>query len=817
MREPPSPDLAELLQSLRLVGAEDWRRLGGEVRCLAGDLPRFESIWLDALVRNSRLTRWQAQEIAAGRGTALAVGPYVLEEPVAGCLFAPAFRAVHREQRQPARLIVLRSPAGGAAEEIAERLDRLVEQSRGLVAAGAGPDVVAPVVEHGRDGERLWITGPWFDGRTAAEWMVRTGRLPPDVVLHVAQAMSAVLAELESHDVVHGDLTLSSLLVGPDAELILPHPGLRGILRPAEGYAHAELPPEAYDSLSPQRVADGTPPDGSSDRYACGLLWQHMLGGRGPLVGGNSLAKLRAAHEARIPPLAELAIDVPDPLAEVIHQCTRPEPADRPDSFAAMAARLGPPTNEGRERFLAVLAAAGRIPTRRIARRGMAKGCVASGAAGVKAPANKRRWALAASAALVLLAVGVSAMGVFPHGGLREFIQLVNDDREPTQAGNVAAATTDGATSGLSDVRGSRPVVTDAAGKEVASDVVAMDPRDGARGLRFSDDGTASRLERITLPSGSPVELATVTLGAGQRLSPAGDARATVHVPQTGLRLRVRRGDGAVAPPARIERVDFVWPHRPRADAAMLIVEGESLVLDGCTFHVEDIEPGMMSSSALPVAVRWIDQPVAGDTDRLALPSGWLRMSRCRLTGVAAAVDCRVRGAVRLECDNLLHLGPGPLLVTPDAPAADEPMVIDLRRVTLRAAQALWLCRQADAHPQPGSVWIRAEQSIFVPTDADGGLLVFESVAPPKPLTHALRWTGEGSLIAHNVPIAAWLRPGGTIESLDDSRVPIAGLVRSRVEFAAAVAADPAANRPIEYQAPIRSDEPPGAVLGELP
>jgi hypothetical protein len=226
----------------------------------------------------------------------------------------------------------------------------------------------------------------------------------------------------------------------------------------------------------------------------------------------------------------------------------------------------------------------------------------------------------------------------------------------------------------------------------------------------------------------------------------------------------------------------------------------------------------------VPVAVRWEDRPTAVADDRLALPSGWLRLSRCRLAGVSAAVDCRPRGAIRIECDNVLHIGPGPLLSTPDAPAADEPMVVDLRRVTVRGAQALWRCRQADRHAQPGSVWIRADQSIFMPASG-GGLLVFESTDRPTALLGELRWTGEGSLVGQEVPIAAWRADDGRLEPMDDSRVSIAGLVRSRVEFAAAIDPCPAANRAVDYQAPIRasapgeqtSTDPPGAAIDELP
>ena len=57
----------------------------------------------------------------------------------------------------------------------------------------------------------------------------------------------------------------------------------------------ADLLPEAYDYLAPERVTLGEPPNVSSDIYACGCVWWQMLCGRPPLGGGDSLTKLHAA------------------------------------------------------------------------------------------------------------------------------------------------------------------------------------------------------------------------------------------------------------------------------------------------------------------------------------------------------------------------------------------------------------------------------------------------------------------------------------------------------------------------------------------
>jgi serine/threonine protein kinase len=126
-------------------------------------------------------------------------------------------------------------------------------------------------------------------------------------------------------------------------------PGLRGIVRPQEGIGFAELRPEAYDYLAPERVASGSPPDVVGDLYACGALCWHLLAGRPPIAGGNARAKLHAIQAARVIDVRSIAQGVSGVLAEAIAQCLASDRSKRPTSFAQLAEMLGPPTDAGRE------------------------------------------------------------------------------------------------------------------------------------------------------------------------------------------------------------------------------------------------------------------------------------------------------------------------------------------------------------------------------------------------------------------------------------------------------------------------------------
>ncbi len=212
----------------------------------------------------------------------------------------------------------------------------------------------------GREGDRVFAAAPWINGRTAAEWIVHHGRFPAEVVLEIARAMLVELAALEKARVCHGDVSTSSLILSDAGNVAMAMPGLRAVLRPEEGYAHADLLPEAFDSLAPERIASGTSPNTTSDVYACGCVWWHLLCGRPPLAGGNSLTKLRAAQAGGICDVRRHAPDAPPALAAAIAACVEVEPSRRPESMARLAAMLGSPTRNGKGALADCLSRTGR-------------------------------------------------------------------------------------------------------------------------------------------------------------------------------------------------------------------------------------------------------------------------------------------------------------------------------------------------------------------------------------------------------------------------------------------------------------------------
>ena len=756
MREQPPESLVELLERLSLATAAEVRGMSRRVGRLARDLPLFESVWVDALAQARILTQYQAAEINAGRGESLRLGPYVLKRPLPSPGYVTCYRAGHVESRRVVRLAVIESP-GGRTAQILEKLEALVAASKTLHS-----ECLAPLEEAGLQGQRAWAVCRDCEGRTAAEWMVHNGRFGPQVVLEVARQMLAGLVALEQAQLCHGDVGALGLVLVDGGRIVLPPAGIRGVVRPEEGNAHADLLPEDYDYLAPERITAGTPPTTASDVYACGCLWWHMLSGRPPVSGGSSLAKLRAAQTTEIIDVRRFAPDVPAVLSAAVSACVQREPSRRPESMGRLAAMLGSSTRAGRFELAQCLARGGQRPPR-----------WAVSVRSIRDSQQTPLWLAAAAGCLVgAVAIGWSLW----HGGLPIPAARIPADNMATK---------------------NRQTVVPQATEEQEESAVYQAPDARRRGAAEANRPNASADDDgdLVLGTDGPLVIESLDVRTGQCVRGPPGSRPLVMVPPAGLVVSAEN--------VRFENIDFVWNHgAPEPAAAVLHLHASKTEFRGCSF-VSKGDP-----TVRPVAIRWT-HPVEPGRWELSLPSGQVQLSDCVSSGVAAGVDCRTVGAVVVKLANTLHLGGGPLVRLDHCPKPDEPILIEMSHVTLRGAVALLECRYRRIGDQPARISIRSDGCAFVP-DEQTAILVFAGADSPERLLENVHWTGQGSLVSQRAVIAGWHRPDGGLSKLDDASASIAGIVRSEVEFAGLSGEGPAASRITRWQVPLRSDRPPG-------
>ncbi len=793
MRDEPSPDLVKKLAATGLATREQLFDARRHARRLARDLPLFESVWVDALVQARTLTPYQATEINAGHTTQLRVGPYVIRQVLSQLSYGTCYAAREIDTSCDVWLVVLHGLQNDH-DSVAESLLSLCKRTRQLesdhIAAFEGAGVVSATGT-----EKVWVAYQATPGVSAADWMVPEGRFPPDAVLEIARQMVVALATLEQQEIVHGDLCARGLLLEHEGHVRLLLPGLRAIVRPQEGYAHTDCHPDAYDYLAPERIDRGTPPTVESDLHACGLLWWHLLTGRAPLAGGNALAKVKAAQAAKITDVRRLAPETPAVLLEAIQQCTERDPADRPASFAILAEQLGSATQEGRLALAACLTSQAPLRSRLVT-------------AAVTARRSRHTPVWSAALAGCLLVVAAITWPRWHEKVLKPLAYIgalkAVGSHDPQ---NISVAAKPPA-----DRKATGPTVLPATSHDAS-----RTDRPKTAGGRSHVAPRVAKPNELILPTHEVVHLDTKQLKSGQTVRGADGQRVRVVAPSTGLVVEVED--------VRFENIDFIasifasglsphglFPHGPSAHEArasgdaqrwqtIISLQADSATFKGCSFQPEP------AAAAGCVAIAWhgeqVDRP-----DRLP-EGGRLRLVDCVFRAVTVGVDTIRSGPLEVEVDNVLHLGPGPLVRWHRAASLEESFTLQLLHCTLRDASSLIQWNYSSIPEQKGNVFVEAADCAFS-LRSEGALVVLRGPIRPDELLTSLIWTGQGSLLSMAAHFANWYDGNGSSQPVDDAATTVDGLVMSRVEFAGAASDGPSASRLIDWSAPLRGDRPPG-------
>jgi len=767
MQGEPSAKLLSLLARLKLATREQVQGVAAHARRLAGDLPDFEPVWVDALAQAGILTPLQAAWINQARGEDLLCGPYLIERKLSGSYFAECFAAVHVETRRAARLYLVQRPQG-TPELLVRAADEWAAASRTL------PERQLGVNEWGLQGDTLWATCAAIESVSAADWMVENGRLPPDAVLEIARQLVALLAELDHHRLMHGDVAASSLQLSSSGQIVLPMPGLRGLVRPAEGYSFCDLPPEGFNSLSPERIDEGTPPSIASDLYACGSLWWHLLTGRSPFASGSGLLKLKAIHASKVTDVRVYCPDLPESLAVAIDLTLRRDLRQRPKSFHELSDLLGPPTRTG----AALLARCVQHPT---------QVWYAPRRTTIDRPAGNARTTLrAVAAASVLIAIAAVGVAVQRHGSARAMHtasatpQPPAATKPPSLADSPDASPQARVNAAQTPLRQESPLPRDPRPTNTVRAASAAEP--------IAERGAGP----LILPAGKTVLRGALSVRPGQTVRGRGDQRPLISVPREGLVIR--------SDDVRFERVDFVWEHEVegasrRRPTAMIVLEASAIEFSNCTFSALNNDP--------PAALA-----LAGGAEPSAASGSEVVFVDCVLRNTSAAVDCLTLSQLSVQLTNSLCLSSGPVLRLHAPPRASEAATITLERVTARGDSPVVSCL-ATRDSATGPISIQAGNCVF-DTHSSSALLVFEGVKPSQ-LLGAVSWNGHGSLVTPSASIAQWHARQGTLESVEEDQIEIAGLTRAEVTFAGPIDGPPGASRIVEWQGPLRSEEPPGA------
>ncbi len=835
-----SDELVQTLTALQLCRTQDFQRAKGFVRRLAGDLPAFDSVWIDALVQLRRLTPYQARVIEQAAASELRVGPFVLVDELGRgprgttCL---AMRLLAKTSDRSGRCVVKRLViAANDFPENQRRLNDLLERTAGwshpnlvvpdsLLSVGSRPRASTPTrrvsADVGKSGVECPALAPRVDdeavignqdlatvsrfveGVPLSELLVRRGRFPASAVIEVARQLLSGLASLDTRGLVHGDIRLSNVRLTDRGAAVLVDGGIRPAVCP-ELTIHVSLSLESYDGIAPELIGTGIAANAGTELYGLGcLLWQ-LLAGRPPYPMADPLMKLAAHQTRRIEDVREWAPETPAPLAQAIYAMTSPAPEQRPRSFNELLQRWGHPGAQSRSRlrrFRRAFHAA--VPHLAQPAASMAEG----------------RWPWIA----VSLFVVAGAVMSFANTGVRnELLALTSRVVDVVRSRD---------TKPLGESSTNKRSVATEASMRVTEDGLLLLPPPSADGV-------------VLLAEPGPYTVADIAHAGSLTIRGAAGINPVIHVGREPLRLaatEVTLANVAVRrnPREREARVNT------SPLSAMLLIRSNRVSIEGCEFET-DLNPATTGSitisptaAAATASLAWLPRDEAAaenadstrvvTTDARSRPASLNRqfaISNTVFRGSGAAVLlAETPDAVTLT--NCLKVGGGAFL-TLGRKAAARSIAVELARVTLRDSGPFLLfggafAEQASAPTiqivandcvfalRPATNRLPAESPPSTSPSLAASLIEIQTARPRSQLSQSIHWQGRDSFVPPGLELLVVTDPTrGTIpvanadeqfESLLASEFEFSGLASdtnadSRLTRLAAPRSSPSASLP---------------------
>jgi serine/threonine-protein kinase len=768
--EPLSEPIRKLLLELRLCSECDLRRCRRHVRRLTCDLPAFDSIWLDALVQIGRLTPYQARVLESSNPRSLEIGPCVGIDRLGGGMRGETLlaRAADTHELRVAKIL---SSSDLLTAETIDRLEQLVNGTRELVH----PSIIVPLACI-RHENRVVLVSRYASGPHLAELLVRRGRFPAAVVWEVGRQLMEGLAALDRCGVAHGDIRAANVRLTAAGTAVLVDSGIRSAIGSVLAL-HAGIAPDRYDGIAPELIGGAEAPNSLSDEYALGcLLWQ-LLSGRAPFPGGDPLVKL-AAHQTRaIGDVRSWAPDTPPALAEGIRRLTARDPGERPATYAEVLDVWTVPGRLGRRRlvkFRRQFDAPARNPRPR------------------KRLSTPTRWLLS----LALLFVASGGIVTLADQGARNVVLAWAAHIAETLPGD-------------GEVREEiKSRHSNSAGDGTKSQVAELQPR--GRSLPAPDSQGV-----IHLDGREPWQASDHSVVGPLTISGDKDEPPQIVISDRPLKLWA---ESVTLKNVRIV-VDPGTALRPPKLNALLLVQSQGLSIDGCLFNTGGVPESAESDSSLSVTA-----PATGPAaiawkllDPQEQRGGTARVERTVLLGSGPALYL-AHPMRRVEFDNVLKLGTGPLVQLAAVPRSKSRILLRLNHATCRASGALlrWIV-PVDRQPA-GQILIEADDCVFDILSPRAALFEFAGPTPHPEWQQFVKMTGEGSTSPPALEVAAWISTGdGRVTPFDPPTIELEGIVAGPFRYAGEATPRASDSAVRDSEAPRRTNDQPGIRADELP
>jgi TolB-like protein/tRNA A-37 threonylcarbamoyl transferase component Bud32 len=269
-------------------------------------------------------------------------GSYTIERELIGGGMAQVF--VGEDHDLGRKVVIKILPPELAASVSAERFRREI-----LTVARLQHPHIVPILKAGELDGIPYFVMPYVDGESLDITLRRQQTLGVRETVGILKDVARALAFAHERNVVHRDIKPGNILLSSGSATVTDFgvsKALSSARRSGEkgnGLTNTGMSLGTILYMAPEQAAGDPEIDGRADIYSLGVTAYEMLSGAAPFANLNPREMLTARLTLPPVPLSRVRKDVPAGLERLIARCLAIDPADRPQTAAALVDALEDP------------------------------------------------------------------------------------------------------------------------------------------------------------------------------------------------------------------------------------------------------------------------------------------------------------------------------------------------------------------------------------------------------------------------------------------------------------------------------------------
>jgi serine/threonine protein kinase len=323
---PPTPTVQDFLKTVLRSGLLDRRRLDAALAAAPAGQRESAQALADYLVRNGRLSRYQAKKLLKGTFVGLVLGPYQVLAPIGKGGMGIVYLARDHRVGQLAALKVL-SPRKAEGRMLA-RFRREME-----ISLKVDHPHVALTYESGEYNGAHYIAMEYIPGKTLYRLVQADGPLRTSRAARLFAEVASGLHHAHEQGLVHRDLKPSNIMVTPHDHAKVLDLGLaiiqgEDVQDPTIVGGHGYIV-GSMDYIAPEQTTDATKVDRRADVYGLGCCLYYAASGKPPFPGGTNVDKIHCHRTQEPVPLLHLNPGLPPAFVQIVGKMMAKDPARR--------------------------------------------------------------------------------------------------------------------------------------------------------------------------------------------------------------------------------------------------------------------------------------------------------------------------------------------------------------------------------------------------------------------------------------------------------------------------------------------------------